>query len=410
MYCKLVSIRMLTSLLLQPGHSLSGLLSWQSHFSVFERRHRSPPYCGSATDQLGTVPFARSTIKAMTKPKPNSKCHCGTGLKYKKCCSKTDRKNKSKRPQVLLDPKTEKTSSDDPTIFSGDQTVAIFSDDPTTWKHYGERHSSYRFFIGQRVECCLGPAGTFVPGKVVKFNYMEDGMTKPAPYQILLDVGNYMEDGSNYKLIMARFDNPSLIRPLGFTKTDTCALCGVNSTTTKLSNCSACNRAQYCSGDCQRADWKEHKPICKLITEDQKRTHDDAKKQSSGTKTPQELTELLLQAVGEANKPMVKRLLKMKAGCFFDINQRGKQGDEQGNTPLTCAVGVYRLEQDLSIIKRLLKVKTIDVNKYDLVLGGTPLYHACQKGLSLGISIDDNHDELVELLKSAGAKYLRHKV
>ena len=380
----------------------------------------------SNRDQLGTVPFARSTIKAMTKPKPNSKCHCGTGLKYKKCCSKTDRKNKSKRPQVLLDPKTEKTSSDDPTIFSGDQTVAIFSDDPTTWKHYGERHSSYRFFIGQRVECCLGPAGTFVPGKVVKFNYMEDGMTKPAPYQILLDVGNYMEDGSNYKLIMARFDNPSLIRPLGFTKTDTCALCGVDSTTMKLSNCSACQRVQYCSGECQKADWKTHKPICKLITEDKKKMHDDAKKQSRETKTPQELTEMLVQAVHESNKSMVKRLLKMKEGSF-DINQRSLglssvalrakqeiggdwQADWQGHTPLTCAVRVYRFEQNLSIIKRLLKVKTIDVNKYELIGGGTPLWHACQSGLDLGISIDDNHDELVELLKSVGGKYLRYKV
>jgi hypothetical protein len=137
--------------------------------------------------------------------------------------------------------------------------------------------------------------------------------------------------------------------------------------------------------------------------------HDDAKKQARETKTPQELTEMLVQAVHESNKSMVKRLLKMKAGSF-DINQRGKQGDEQGNTPLTMAVWMYRTDPDVSIVKRLLKVKSIDVNKYELVRGGTPLYHACQEGLGLGISIDDNHDELVELLKSAGGKYLRHKV
>ena len=88
------------------------------------------------------------------------------------------------------------------------------------------------------------------------------------------------------------------------------------------------------------------------------------------------------------------------------------QADWQGYTPLTCAVRVYRFEQNLSIIKRLLKVKTIDVNKCDLVGGGTPLYDACEKGLAFGTctSIDDNHDELVELLKSAGGKYLQHKV
>jgi len=239
---------------------------------------------------------------------------------------------------------------------------------------------------------------------------MEDSMTEPAAYQILLDVENWSKRGEHWsRFIMAKHDNLHLIRPLGYTKTDTCALCGVDSTTTKLSNCSACNRAQYCSGECQRADWKKHKPICKLITEDQKRTHDDAKKQSSGTKTPQELTEMLVQAVGRSNKPMVKRLLKMKAGSF-DINQRSKQENEQGNTPLTMAVWTYRDEPDLSIIKRLLKVNGIDVNKYELIGGGTPLYHACQIGLGLGISIDDNHDELVELLKSVGGKYLRYKV
>ena len=141
--------------------------------------------------------------------------------------------------------------------------------------------------------------------------------------------------------------------------------------------------------------------------------HDDAKKQARETKTPQELTEMLIQAVNESNKSMVKRLLKMKAGSF-DINQRcvkQRVADLQGHTPLTMAVVMYHHdEHDLSFVKRLLKVKSIDVNKYELARGGTPLWIACQKGLNLGISIDDNHDELVELLKSVGAKYLQHKV
>jgi hypothetical protein len=341
--------------------------------------------------------------------KPNEKCPCGTGLKYKKCCSKKDRKNKSKRPQVLLDPTT---------VVSQPFADDVFSDEHTTWKHYGERHSSYRFFIGQRVEAAATEG--FVPGKVVKFNFMRPGMTDPAAYQILLD------HSSSSRFIMALTDSPDFIRPLGFTKTDTCALCGVGSTTMKLSNCSACQRVQYCSGECQKADWKTHKPLCRLITEDKKRLHDDAKKQARETKTPQELTEMLVQAVHESNKSMVKRLLKMKEGSF-DINQRSLglssvalrakqdiggdwQADWQGYTPLPGAVRVYRFEQNLSIIKRLLKVKTIDVNKYELIGGGTPLWHACQSGLDLGISIDDNHDELVELLKSAGGKYLRNKV
>ena len=341
--------------------------------------------------------------------KPNEKCPCGTGLKYKKCCSKKDRKNKSKVPQVLLDPTTTNTS--DPTTWWND----VFSDDPTTWKHFGERHSSHRFFIGQRVECYVG---TFVPGIVVKFNYMEEGLSKPAAYQVLLD-NDHRKHKPNGMLqanfIMAEYDVNDTIRPLGSTRTDTCALCGVDSTTMKLSNCSACQRAQYCSEACQRADWKKHKPLCKLIIKDKKRMHDDAKKQPLETKTPQELTEMMLQAVDESNKSMVKRLLKMKEGSF-DINQRcGKKGKWKGHTPLTMAVVMYQNdEHDLSFVKRLLKVKSIDVNKYELVdelyKGATPLWLACQKGLDLGISIDDNHDELVELLKSAGGKYLQHKV
>ena len=122
--------------------------------------------------------------------------------------------------------------------------------------------------------------------------------------------------------------------------------------------------------------------------------HDDAKKQPLETKTPQELTEMMLQAVDESNKSMVKRLLKMKAGSF-DINQCGKKkGTMKGRTPLTMAIAMYQVsehrteqgteQEDLSIVKKLLKVKTIDVNKCDLVGGGTPLYDACEKGLAFG--------------------------
>ena len=327
--------------------------------------------------------------------KPNEKCPCGTGLKYKKCCSKKDRMKKSKVPQYF-----------DPSTFYDDPSLLIPLKRPTDWKHYGEQHSSYRFFIGQRVECYCGRGLNYLPGIVTKFNYLEDGMSKPAAYQILLEDN---DQHGRVQFIFIDIDVSGSIRPLGYTRTDTCALCGVDSTTTKLSNCSACHKIQYCSGECQQADWKKHKTICKLIIKEKRRMHDDAKKQSREIKTPQELTTMLIQAVDDCDKSMVKRLLKMKEGSF-DINQRAKQGDSQGNTPLTMAVWTYRDKQDLSIVKRLLKVNGIDVNKHDLVMGGTPLWHACQKGLTLGIPIDDNHDEVVELLRSVGAKYERHKV
>ena len=46
-----------------------------------------------------------------------------------------------------------------------------------------------------------------------------------------------------------------------------CAVCGKTGSGDKqekpLKSCSQCKSIFYCSVDCQRADWKEHKPICR---------------------------------------------------------------------------------------------------------------------------------------------------
>ncbi len=39
-----------------------------------------------------------------------------------------------------------------------------------------------------------------------------------------------------------------------------CQYCG---TTKKLQRCSGCKKTTYCSADCQKTDWPQHKPICK---------------------------------------------------------------------------------------------------------------------------------------------------
>merc|ERR1712083_904500 len=44
-----------------------------------------------------------------------------------------------------------------------------------------------------------------------------------------------------------------------------CKLCGIR--TEKLSKCSRCKRTWYCGGECQVADWRNHKEICRQRTQ-----------------------------------------------------------------------------------------------------------------------------------------------
>lgn len=46
----------------------------------------------------------------------------------------------------------------------------------------------------------------------------------------------------------------------GFIGTKRCKVCGM---TDHLGKCAGCENAYYCSESCQRADWPEHKLVCK---------------------------------------------------------------------------------------------------------------------------------------------------
>ena len=53
------------------------------------------------------------------------------------------------------------------------------------------------------------------------------------------------------------------------TLSKTCDVCGNKpAKDKKLSVCSKCKQASYCSGDCQKADWKTHKKKCKIASQD----------------------------------------------------------------------------------------------------------------------------------------------
>jgi hypothetical protein len=46
-----------------------------------------------------------------------------------------------------------------------------------------------------------------------------------------------------------------------------CFKCGAATTKTgtPLLKCNACKTARYCSSDCQKLDWRQHRPICKQV-------------------------------------------------------------------------------------------------------------------------------------------------
>lgn len=47
---------------------------------------------------------------------------------------------------------------------------------------------------------------------------------------------------------------------------DQCATCGkAESLVGRLKKCAVCHKTHYCSRECQKADWKKHKKICKTL-------------------------------------------------------------------------------------------------------------------------------------------------
>ena len=50
----------------------------------------------------------------------------------------------------------------------------------------------------------------------------------------------------------------------GTSSTETCGFCGAKpSESSRLLNCGRCKKIKYCSKECQKNHWKQHKPSCK---------------------------------------------------------------------------------------------------------------------------------------------------
>ena len=277
--------------------------------------------------------------------KPNEKCPCRSGKKYKKCC----------KPKGLFTKK------------SGDL--------PALWKNLGESDPSLRFAVGDRVECQAGELEVngdkkWTPGTIRHLNHVESDGTH-YPYQCLLD---YLLDGGRYASVP--YDTTAYVRPLGFTKSITknqnCGKCGVHESIegVTLLNCSGCRRVRYCCIEHLHADRKNHKVFCRAIIKENKRYKMEIK-DIIKTGKAEAVNNALLEAASGGNFLVVKKLFK-KRGDDIDVNAVNSDG-------LTA---LYRSSYrgHIGITTFLLETKGIDVNKPNGATGGTALFTASAKG------------------------------
>jgi hypothetical protein len=75
--------------------------------------------------------------------------------------------------------------------------------------------------------------------------------------------GRYGVNVKNPPAAVAAHLSVMSLKPINLMKVMGCARPGCVQSGTK--GCSACSTESYCSADCQKADWKSHKPFCLLI-------------------------------------------------------------------------------------------------------------------------------------------------
>jgi len=91
--------------------------------------------------------------------------------------------------------------------------------------------------------------------------------------------------------------------PLSSCKTCGKGECGDGSA---LKKCSRCQSVAYCGGDCQKSDWKSHKPNCKPVSGNNNNPNNNA--QAETAKIKQQLAQFVNEIV-KINKPEVEFLL-----------------------------------------------------------------------------------------------------
>jgi ankyrin repeat protein len=279
--------------------------------------------------------------------KPNEKCPCKSGKKYKKCC----------KSKGLFTKKAD--------------------DIPSLWKNLGESHPSLRFAVGDRVECQAGEFEAngdkkWTPCTIRHLNVVaSDGTCYP--YQIQVPGG---------RLAYIPHDTNPWIRPLGFTKSITnnqnCGKCGVHESVegVELLNCSGCRRTRYCCIEHLHADRKNHKAFCRAIIKENERYKLEIN-EIIKTGKAEAVNNALIQAAEGGNLLVVKKLFK-KRGNDIDVNAVNIEGRTALLSSMLGHIGITTF---------LLQIKGIDVNKPESEQGNSPLYVASQRGYVATVTI-----------------------
>ena len=231
--------------------------------------------------------------------KPNDKCPCLSGKKYKKCCKK----------KGLFTKKAD--------------------DIPSLWKNLGESDPALRFAVGDRVECQAEELDANGKRKwtpcTIRNLHFDHSNGNRYPYQCLLD---YPVNGGRNVAIYQ--DTNACIRPLGFTKSVTnnqnCGKCGVHESVegVTLLNCSGCRRIRYCCIEHLHADRKNHKLFCRAIIKENERYKMEIK-DIIKTGKADALTNAFIEATLGGNFLVIKKLFK-KRGDDIDVNAVSSNG------------------------------------------------------------------------------------
>ncbi len=126
-----------------------------------------------------------------------------------------------------------------------------------------------------------------------------------------------------------------------------CVRCLISpsSSSTPFQVCSGCKRVAYCSRDCQKVDWKDHKVMCKMFKES---------KDDGGEPIQNTMNEMITFLDSVEFKLLLRPLLKIDKinisfiNCGRGINCLNLTLDEFNALPVNCLEPDFRKRTNLN--------------------------------------------------------------